>query len=293
MAVIITLHSAFWVQHCVVGIPDDRHQRLKPWSAYWQPATIYPCSAAVTSCLPIVFHKFVLSNVLLCKNMSPDTPQENDCWSSWCWAQGVSFFFSDLPSNRGICYQSRTEQLSSCGHLRTRKPQLSAWRSFMCSISLRRHTKRASIYVINKHTISVLVHIGFVSTLSRWSDNVECLWRGRLKLTVSCSHKAIYVSSRKRSWWPMCEIFTLDGAPSLMLPLLKLVYVVCNFSKIRSVCGHCDMAYCALLLWRTVMFTCSCSSFFMNSHFRMRLPTRWYFACEMCVHVCAYTPIRW
>lgn len=159
-----------YIQHfeynIVLGIPDDRHQRLKPWSAYWQPAVIYPCSAAVTSCLPIVFHKFVPNSVLLCKNISPDIPQENDCWSSWCSAQGVSFF-SDLPSNGGICYQSRTEQLC-CGHLNTRKPQLSAWRSFICYISLRRQTKCASIYVINKDTNIVLVHIGLVSTFPRY-----------------------------------------------------------------------------------------------------------------------------
>jgi len=78
--------------------------------------------------------------------------------------------------------------------------------------------------------------------------------------------------------WPVGEIFTLDGAPSLMIllinlfflrnwvsdwhhraGLLNLVCVVCTFSKIRSVCGQCDMTSCGLLLWRTSMITYSSS----------------------------------
>lgn len=133
------------------------------------------------------------------------------------------------------------------------------------------------------------------------------MWR-RLKPTASCSHKVIYISPRKGAWWPLREMFTLDGAPSLRLPLINLFFlrnwvndshhkagllnfvcVVCNFSKIRSVCKQCDMASCELLLWRTAMFTYSHSSFFMNSHFRMRLPTHWYLRVK-CVCMSASIP---
>jgi hypothetical protein len=118
-----------------------------------------------------------------------------------------------------------------------------------------------------------------------------------VKLTANYSQKAICISSRKGSWWRMREMFTLDWAPSLTLPpitlfflrncisdwhhktgLLNLVCVVCNFSKIRSVCGG------GIVTWPPVHrcrgeLSCShttCSFFFMNSHFRMRLTAHRY-----------------